>query len=113
MPKLKIARLLKTAMSKMDLEECKHYITCIISEEFAEKALKDKLEELKTEKELESAMQSLSCTDSQTSVKIVENQKSLESKDEEIKHLKESIALLEEKLQCVCIYKELYLLKIF
>ncbi|GAB1859378.1 hypothetical protein CAJAP_00457 [Camponotus japonicus] len=91
---------LKTAMSKMDLEECKHYITCIISEKFAEKALQDKLEELKTEKELESAMQSLSCTDSQTSLKIVENQKSLQAKDEEIKHLKESITLLEEKLQC-------------
>lgn len=100
-------------MSKMDLEKCKHYITCIISEKFAEKALQDKLEELKTEKELESAMQSLSCTDSQTSLKIAENQKSLEAKDEEIKHLKESIALLEEKLQCVCIYKELYSLKIF
>lgn len=58
-------------------------------------------------------MQSLSCTDSQTSVNIIENQKNLEAKDEEIKHLKEFIALLEEKLQCVCIYKELYMLKIF
>lgn len=103
----------KTAVSKTDLEECKHYITCVISEKFAEKALQDKLEELKTEKELESAMQSLSCTDSQISVNIVETQKNLEAKDEEIKHLKESIALLEEKLQCVCIYKELYLLKLF
>lgn len=104
---------LKTAMSKMDLEECKHYITCIISEKFAEKALQDKLEELKIEKELDSAMKSLSCLDSQAFIKIIENQKSLEGKIEEIKHLKESIALLEEKLQCVRIYKELYLLKIF
>ncbi|KAL6429398.1 hypothetical protein ACFW04_008226 [Cataglyphis niger] len=91
---------LKTAISKMDLEECKHYITCIISEKFAEKALQDKLEELKMEKELESAMKSLSCVDSQNSAKIIENQKILEEKNEEIKHLKESIALLEEKLQC-------------
>lgn len=91
---------LKTAMSKMDLEECKHYITCIISEKFAEKALQDKLEELKIEKELDSAMKSLSCLDSQAFIKIIENQKSLEGKIEEIKHLKESIALLEEKLQC-------------
>lgn len=104
---------LKTAISKMDLEECKHYITCIISEKFAEKALQDKLEELKMEKELESAMKSLSCVDSQNSTKIIENQKILEEKNEEIKHLKESIALLEEKLQCVRIYKELYLLKVF
>ncbi|XP_050456704.1 putative autophagy-related protein 11 isoform X2 [Cataglyphis hispanica] len=91
---------LKTAISKMDLEECKHYITCIISEKFAEKALQDKLEELKMEKELESAMKSLSYVDSQNSAKIIENQKILEEKNEEIKHLKESIALLEEKLQC-------------
>ncbi|XP_070151799.1 optineurin isoform X2 [Polyergus mexicanus] len=89
MPKLKTA-------SKMDLEECKHYIT----EKFAGKALQDKLEELKIEKELDSAMKSLSCLDSQAFIKIIENQKSLEAKIEEIKHLKESIALLEEKLQC-------------
>lgn len=98
----------KTAISKTDLEECKHYITCVISEKFAEKALQDKLEELKTEKELESAMQSLSCTDSQTSVNIIENQKNLEAKDEEIKHLKEFIALLEEKLQCALTPIELH-----
>ncbi|CAL1682269.1 unnamed protein product [Lasius platythorax] len=91
---------LKIAISKMDLEECKQYITCVISEKFAEKALQDKLEELKLEKELESAMKSLNCIDSETSAKIVENQKRLKAKDEEINYLKESIALLKEKLQC-------------
>ncbi|XP_072764180.1 uncharacterized protein [Anoplolepis gracilipes] len=94
---------LKTAISKMDLEQCKHYITCIISEKFAEKALEDKLEEVRekeVQKELESAMKSLSCADSETSVKMVEIQKCLEAKDKEINHLKKSIALLEEKLQC-------------
>lgn len=104
---------LKIAMSKMDLEECKQYIIRIISEKLAEKTLQNKLGEIKLEKELESAMKSLSCIDKETSAEIVENQNHLEAKDKEINDLKESIALLEEKLQCVCIYKKLCLLKLF
>ncbi|XP_029167983.1 optineurin-like [Nylanderia fulva] len=92
---------LKIAMSKMNLEECKKYVTCIISEKFAEKALQNKLEEIKLEKELESAMKSLNCIDKEASAKIVENQNCLDAKDKEINYLKEVIALLEEKLQCV------------
>lgn len=91
---------LKIAMSKMDLEECKQHIIHIISEKLAEKTLQNKLGELKLEKELESAMKSLSCIEKKTSAKNVDKNH-LEAKDKEINYLKESIALLEEKLQCV------------
>lgn len=94
----------------MAIEKCKEYITSIISEKFADKEMQHKLQQLKVEKELESAMESLSCNDNYN-VKSVEVLKCSEvclAKDQEIVCLKKSIDLLERKLQCVCFFKKLF-----
>lgn len=65
-----------------------------------------KLEQLKLEKELESAMKSLSYSDKHAKpVEILKCSEACLTKDQEIACLKESINLLEQKLQCVCFLK--------
>lgn len=91
----------------MAIEKCKEYITSVISEKFADKELQQKLQQLKVEKELESAMKSLSCSDNYNYVKPVEVLKCSEAcsaKDQEIACLKKTIDLLEQKLKCVCFF---------
>ncbi|XP_011636667.1 myosin-11 isoform X2 [Pogonomyrmex barbatus] len=91
------------AISKIAIEKCKEYITSIISEKLADKELQQKMQQSIVEKELESAMKSLSCESSDTSktVESLKCSKSCFAKDQEIARLKESIALLDQKLQCV------------
>lgn len=103
------------AISKIAIEKCKGYITSLISEKFADKE-QDKLQQLKVEKELESAMKSLSCNDNHSNVKSIESSETnvlkcseiYSEKDQEIACLKQSIVLLEQKLQCVCFFKTLF-----
>ncbi|XP_012228357.1 optineurin-like isoform X2 [Linepithema humile] len=91
--------LSKVMISKMDIEACKQYTT---SEKFTEKGLYKSPDQLKVEKELESAMKSLNCNSCETSEQIVEHQECSECsvKQQEIACLKESIALLQQRLQC-------------
>lgn len=106
---------LTDAVSNIAIEKCKELITSVISEKFADKELQQKLQQLKVEKELESAMKSLSCSDNCSYVKPVEVLKCSEAcsaKNQEIARLKESIDLLEQKLQCVRFFKKLFI-KIF
>lgn len=61
--------------------------------------------------ELESAMES-SSNCNKTSAKTIEHKKCSETcfaKDEEIARLKEDIALLVKKSECVCLYRKLYI----
>lgn len=102
---------LTDAVSNIAIEKCKELITSVISEKFADKELQQKLQQLKVEKELESAMKSLSCSDNCSYVKPVEVLKCSEAcsaKNQEIARLKESIDLLEQKLQCVLTPVELH-----
>ncbi|XP_011691264.1 PREDICTED: flagellar attachment zone protein 1 isoform X2 [Wasmannia auropunctata] len=93
------------SISKMAIEKCKDYIISIISEKLADEELQRKLQKLKASKELESATVALNCKlHSDSCAETVESLKCSEMcsvKDQEIASLKESIALLEQKLQCV------------
>ncbi|XP_012532491.1 optineurin isoform X2 [Monomorium pharaonis] len=95
---------LTDAISKMNMEKYKEYIASVISEKFTDKDLQ---QPSKVEKDLESAMKSLNYSDSysfEECVKTVESLKFSEvcsAKDQEIASLKESIALLKQKLQFV------------
>lgn len=98
-------------MSKLTIEGCKKCITSIISEKFDDKEkLQQKLQQLETEKELESAM-----IENKINYKLYSDVETTESskcskayseKDQEIACLKESNALLEQKLQCVRFFKK-------
>ncbi|XP_018309199.1 optineurin isoform X1 [Mycetomoellerius zeteki] len=95
-----------SVMSKLTIEGCKKCITSIISEKFDDKEkLQQKLQQLETEKELESAM-----IENKINYKLYSDVETTESskcskayseKDQEIACLKESNALLEQKLQCI------------
>lgn len=104
--------MLEVTPTKMDIEACK------TSENLTEKNSYKSPNQLKVEKELESAMKSLSCNScdtftEQTSAEQIsvaqtaEHQECSEcsAKHQEIACLKESVALLQERLQYVCFYR--------
>lgn len=93
------------------MEACKQYTVsekCTGYEQVMN--LHRSLDQLNIEKELELAMKSLNCNSDETSEKTIEHQECSEcsAKQQEITCLKESISLLEQRLQCVCFYRKLY-----
>ncbi|XP_011879677.1 PREDICTED: optineurin [Vollenhovia emeryi] len=102
-PEQKMSKLTDTT-SQMAIKKCKECTTSAMPEEFDEEDIQQNLQQVIVEKELESAMKSLSCNDSANDVKsmeILKYSKMCSAKDQEIDCLKKSIDLLEQKLQCV------------
>lgn len=102
-------------ISKMAIEKWKAYQRHItsISETFIDKELQFKVkeEQPKEKKELESVVTALNCKLDDSCIETAKSLKCSEvcsAKDQEIASLKESIALLEQKLQCVCSFKVVY-----